>query len=157
MEVGAGVRKADRRAVLLHVGQDQDVGVLGVMELVDDVRLGPAELARELEKLRRLSLRFLKTRICPAKNASQTFRKSGLIASASSPKPPSSVSRIRAPREAASCARRRAAGPTAPPRRPRGRTARRRGAGGAPAAGPPPTPKGPRGRLGPPRITLPAF
>src|SRR5213592_2662879 len=54
------------------------------------------------------SCRFLNTRICPAKNASQTSRKSGLIASASSPKPPSFVSRIRAPREVASCARRRA-------------------------------------------------
>src|SRR5256885_7328770 len=139
MEVGAGVRKADRRAVLLHVGQDQDVGVLGVMELVDDVRLGPAELARELEKLRRLSLRFLKTRICPAKNASQTFRKSGLIASASSPKPPSSVSRIRAPREVASCARRRAAGTTATRQARPARKARTKAIRGAPNAGRPPT------------------
>src|SRR2546426_7265443 len=73
MEVGAGVRKADRRAVLLHVGQDQDVGVLGMVELVDDVRLGPAELARELEELRRLQLQISEHQDLPGKERIPDF------------------------------------------------------------------------------------
>src|SRR5256885_10801011 len=73
MEVGAGVRKADRRAVLLHVGQDQDVGVLGMMELVDDVRLGPAEPARELEELRRLQLQISEHQDLPGKERIPDF------------------------------------------------------------------------------------
>src|SRR2546425_8787802 len=51
MEIRAGVGKADRLAVLLPVGQDQDVRMLRMMELVDDVRLGTAELAREFQIL----------------------------------------------------------------------------------------------------------
>ena len=52
MEVRAGVREADRLAVLLHVREDQDVRVLGMVELVDHVGLGLAELAREREESR---------------------------------------------------------------------------------------------------------
>src|SRR2546426_9017928 len=73
MEVGAGVRKADRCAVLLHVGQDQDVGVLGMVELVDHVRLGPAELARELEELRRLQLQISEDQDLPGKERIPDF------------------------------------------------------------------------------------
>src|SRR5260221_8361300 len=50
VEVGPRVGEAGRLAVLLYVGEDQDVGVLGMVELVDDVRLGTAELPRELEE-----------------------------------------------------------------------------------------------------------
>jgi len=39
VEVSPCVGEAGRLAVLLHVGEDQDVGVLGMVELVDDVRL----------------------------------------------------------------------------------------------------------------------
>src|SRR2546428_3513175 len=73
MEVRAGVRQADRRAVLLHVGQDQDVGVLGMVELVDDVRLGPAELARELEELRRLQPQISEHQDLPGKERIPDF------------------------------------------------------------------------------------
>src|SRR5256885_17113680 len=73
MKVRAGVRKADRRAVLLHVGQDQDVGVLWMVELVDHVRLGPAELARELEKLCRFQLQISEHQDLPGKERIPDF------------------------------------------------------------------------------------
>src|SRR5688500_730428 len=50
MEIGARVRQAGRLAVPLHVRQDEDVGMLGMVELVDDVRLGPAELPGEAQE-----------------------------------------------------------------------------------------------------------
>src|SRR5439155_9193371 len=77
MEVRAGVRKADRRAVVLHVGQDQDVGVLGMMELVDHVRLGPAELARELEELHRLQPQVSEHQDLPGKERIPDFPEIG--------------------------------------------------------------------------------
>jgi len=49
VEVSPCVGEAGRLAVLLHVGEDQDVGVLGMVELVDDVRLRAAELLRKFE------------------------------------------------------------------------------------------------------------
>ena len=52
MEVRTGVGEADRLAILLHVGEDQDVGVLGMMELIDDVRLGRTEASSERNELR---------------------------------------------------------------------------------------------------------
>src|SRR6185503_3049880 len=38
--------------VLLHVRQDQDVGMRGLVELIDDVRLRLAEPTRKAQKLR---------------------------------------------------------------------------------------------------------
>ena len=53
VEIRSGVLQARGLAVLLHIGQDQDVRVLGVMELVDDVRLRRPDAARKLDELRR--------------------------------------------------------------------------------------------------------
>src|SRR3954466_7916159 len=53
VEVGAGVGQADRLTVLLHVRQDEDVGMLGMVELIDDVRLWFAELAGKAQKFTR--------------------------------------------------------------------------------------------------------
>src|SRR3954469_15310516 len=50
MEVGAGVGQPDRLLVLLAVGEDEDVGVRGMVELVDDVRLRPAEPLRKAQE-----------------------------------------------------------------------------------------------------------
>ena len=54
MEIAAGIGKADGPAVLGLVGQDQNVREARIVELVDDVRLGPAEAARERKVLRGL-------------------------------------------------------------------------------------------------------
>ena len=48
--VSAAVGQPHGLAVLLHVRQDQDVGVLRVMELVEHMRLGPAETVGEFEE-----------------------------------------------------------------------------------------------------------
>src|SRR5256885_16860169 len=44
-----------------------------MMELVDDVRLGPAELARELEELRRLQLQISEHQDLPGKEGIPDF------------------------------------------------------------------------------------
>ena len=51
VEVRAGIGKPRRLSILGPVGQDQDVRVVRVMELVDHVRLGRAEAARERDIL----------------------------------------------------------------------------------------------------------
>jgi hypothetical protein len=53
MEIRSGVLQPGRLAVLLHVGQDQDVRIVRMMELVDHVRLRRAEPFRERDELRR--------------------------------------------------------------------------------------------------------
>src|SRR5581483_1099839 len=53
MEVRPCIGEADGLAVLLAVGEDQDVRMLRVMELVDDMRLRSAELPREVEEFSR--------------------------------------------------------------------------------------------------------
>ena len=85
MKVRAGVGEPDRLAVLLHVGKDEDVGVLGMVELIDDVRLRLAELPGEREKARRREPLPRNTSTCEAKNAFHTLPKSGSIVSASAP------------------------------------------------------------------------
>src|SRR4051812_12976187 len=51
MEISARILQADRLAVLPAIGQDQDVGMLGMMELVDDMRLGWTESTGKFEEL----------------------------------------------------------------------------------------------------------
>ena len=53
VKVRAGIGEPERLPVLDAVGQDQDVRVGRMMELVDDVRLGRPEAARERQELRR--------------------------------------------------------------------------------------------------------
>src|SRR5215472_130808 len=47
VEIRSGIRQPDRLAILLPIGQNQDVRVRRMMELVDHVRLGRAEATRE--------------------------------------------------------------------------------------------------------------
>ena len=56
VEVRARVLQAGRLAVLLHVGQDQDVRIVGMVELVDHVRLRRPDAARERDELRAASI-----------------------------------------------------------------------------------------------------
>jgi hypothetical protein len=51
VEVRAGVGEPARLAVDHHVRQDQDVPIVGMVELVDDVRLRRAEAPRPLDEL----------------------------------------------------------------------------------------------------------
>ena len=51
MEVRPCVGKPDRFPVILHVGKDEDVGMLGMVELVDDVGLRASELPCEVQEV----------------------------------------------------------------------------------------------------------
>jgi hypothetical protein len=51
VEVAARVGKSDRPTVFLSIREDEDVGIAGIVELIDDVRLGPAEAARKGQEL----------------------------------------------------------------------------------------------------------
>src|SRR5688572_10149460 len=118
MEIGSRVLQADRLAVLAPVRQDQDVRMLGMVELVDYVRLGRAEAPRRLEELARGQLLRAKNQRLPGVErvldlAELRVRQrpgqvdaGRLEAEALAERPqPEHVRAPRAPREATSCAR----------------------------------------------------
>ena len=51
VKIGAGVSQPDGHAVAHDIGQDQDVGFVGVMKSVDDMRFGPAPVPGKIMKL----------------------------------------------------------------------------------------------------------